>query len=274
VPVVGLCLSDAGIPPTARTVRRRQAAARPVHGRRPAAEDSGSTAGARGLRRPDGRSDQHGHTQADQGASAREDDRRPQQRQLRTPNPRAQPHVRGDVRGPGIDGVIVDVRNKQMMATIKSIEALRGEDNFCGDYLRRTAPASSSRDGGWSLIAPKARARGARPRHRRRSASDGPAERDHRRAGRPRRPQHRLVGRARAGLAAAGPPARASRRSFPTATTSGTNRVVAGAFAANGASVRCVGYQRDRRVGSHRDADHADQLAERRRRLRRDQCAG
>jgi hypothetical protein len=28
------------------------------------------------------------------------------------------------------------VRNKQMMATIKSIEALRGEDNFCGSYLK------------------------------------------------------------------------------------------------------------------------------------------
>jgi 5-methyltetrahydrofolate--homocysteine methyltransferase len=38
--------------------------------------------------------------------------------------------------GLGIDGVIVDVRNKQMMATIKSIEALRGEDNFCGAYLK------------------------------------------------------------------------------------------------------------------------------------------
>ena len=35
----------------------------------------------------------------------------------------------------GIDGLIVDVRNKQMVATIKSIEALRGEDNFCGAYL-------------------------------------------------------------------------------------------------------------------------------------------
>ncbi len=38
--------------------------------------------------------------------------------------------------GLGIDGLIVDVRNKQMMATVKSIEALRGEDNFCGNYLK------------------------------------------------------------------------------------------------------------------------------------------
>ena len=38
--------------------------------------------------------------------------------------------------GLGLDGLIVDVRNKQMMATIKSIEALRGEDNFCGAYLK------------------------------------------------------------------------------------------------------------------------------------------
>ena len=38
--------------------------------------------------------------------------------------------------GLGIDGLIVDVRNKQMMAAIKSIEALRGEDNFCGSYLK------------------------------------------------------------------------------------------------------------------------------------------
>ena len=38
--------------------------------------------------------------------------------------------------GIGIDGLIVDVRNKQMMAAIKGIEALRGEDNFCGSYLK------------------------------------------------------------------------------------------------------------------------------------------
>ncbi len=38
--------------------------------------------------------------------------------------------------GVGIDGLIVDVRNKQMMAAIKAIEALRGEDNFCGAYLK------------------------------------------------------------------------------------------------------------------------------------------
>jgi 5-methyltetrahydrofolate--homocysteine methyltransferase len=38
--------------------------------------------------------------------------------------------------GIGIDGIIVDVRNKQMMATVKSIEALRGEDMYCGNYLK------------------------------------------------------------------------------------------------------------------------------------------
>jgi len=36
----------------------------------------------------------------------------------------------------GLDGLIVDVRNKQMMAAVKAIEALRGEDNFCGLYLK------------------------------------------------------------------------------------------------------------------------------------------
>ena len=34
------------------------------------------------------------------------------------------------------DGLIVDVRNKQKMATITSIEALRCEDHFCGSYLK------------------------------------------------------------------------------------------------------------------------------------------
>ena len=38
--------------------------------------------------------------------------------------------------GLGIDAAVLDVRNKQMIATIKSIEALRGEDNFCGAYLK------------------------------------------------------------------------------------------------------------------------------------------
>jgi len=38
--------------------------------------------------------------------------------------------------GIGLDGLIVDVRSKPMMATIKSIEALRGEDNLCGAYLK------------------------------------------------------------------------------------------------------------------------------------------
>ena len=38
--------------------------------------------------------------------------------------------------GIGIDGIIVDVRNKLMMATVRSIEALRGEDAYCGGYLK------------------------------------------------------------------------------------------------------------------------------------------
>jgi 5-methyltetrahydrofolate corrinoid/iron sulfur protein methyltransferase len=38
--------------------------------------------------------------------------------------------------GLGIDGLIVDVRNRQMMAAVTSIEALRGEDNYCGAYLK------------------------------------------------------------------------------------------------------------------------------------------
>jgi cobalamin-dependent methionine synthase I len=38
--------------------------------------------------------------------------------------------------GLGIDGAVLDVRNPAMMAAIKSIEALRGEDNFCGAYLK------------------------------------------------------------------------------------------------------------------------------------------
>jgi 5-methyltetrahydrofolate--homocysteine methyltransferase len=38
--------------------------------------------------------------------------------------------------GIGIDGAVLDVRNKEMMATIKAAEALRGEDPFCGDYLK------------------------------------------------------------------------------------------------------------------------------------------
>jgi len=38
--------------------------------------------------------------------------------------------------GIGIDGVIVDVRNRQMMATVRAIEALRNEDAYCGGYLK------------------------------------------------------------------------------------------------------------------------------------------
>jgi len=38
--------------------------------------------------------------------------------------------------GVGIDGAVLDVRNKQMMAMIKAAEALRSEDQFCGRYLK------------------------------------------------------------------------------------------------------------------------------------------
>ncbi|MGZ4199544.1 MAG: dihydropteroate synthase [Thermoleophilia bacterium] len=38
--------------------------------------------------------------------------------------------------GIGLDGAVLDVRNKQMMATVKAIEALREEDSFCGKYLK------------------------------------------------------------------------------------------------------------------------------------------
>lgn len=38
--------------------------------------------------------------------------------------------------GIGLDGTIVDVRNQPMMATVRAARALRGEDNFCGSYLK------------------------------------------------------------------------------------------------------------------------------------------
>ena len=38
--------------------------------------------------------------------------------------------------GIGIDGAVLDVRNKEMMAAVKAMEALRAEDNFCGRYLK------------------------------------------------------------------------------------------------------------------------------------------
>jgi 5-methyltetrahydrofolate corrinoid/iron sulfur protein methyltransferase len=38
--------------------------------------------------------------------------------------------------GLGIDGAVLDVRNKQMMATIKAAAALRAEDPYCGSYLK------------------------------------------------------------------------------------------------------------------------------------------
>jgi 5-methyltetrahydrofolate corrinoid/iron sulfur protein methyltransferase len=38
--------------------------------------------------------------------------------------------------GIGIDGAVLDVRNKEMMAMVKAAEALRAEDQFCGRYLK------------------------------------------------------------------------------------------------------------------------------------------
>jgi 5-methyltetrahydrofolate--homocysteine methyltransferase len=38
--------------------------------------------------------------------------------------------------GIGIDGAVLDVRNKDMMAAVRAMEALRGEDNYCGSYLK------------------------------------------------------------------------------------------------------------------------------------------
>ena len=38
--------------------------------------------------------------------------------------------------GIGIDGAVLDVRNKEMMAVVRAMEALRGEDNYCGNYLK------------------------------------------------------------------------------------------------------------------------------------------
>lgn len=38
--------------------------------------------------------------------------------------------------GIGIDGAVLDVRNKQMIATVKAIEALREEDSYCGNFLK------------------------------------------------------------------------------------------------------------------------------------------
>ena len=38
--------------------------------------------------------------------------------------------------GLGIDGAVLDVRNRQMLATVKAGEALRGEDPYCGNYLK------------------------------------------------------------------------------------------------------------------------------------------
>jgi 5-methyltetrahydrofolate corrinoid/iron sulfur protein methyltransferase len=38
--------------------------------------------------------------------------------------------------GIGIDGAVLDVRNKEMMAAVHAMEALRGEDNYCGNYLK------------------------------------------------------------------------------------------------------------------------------------------
>ena len=38
--------------------------------------------------------------------------------------------------GLGIDGAVLDVRNKEMLATVKAAVALRGEDPYCGNYLK------------------------------------------------------------------------------------------------------------------------------------------
>ncbi len=38
--------------------------------------------------------------------------------------------------GIGLDGTILDVRNAQMMATVKAVRALNGVDGFCGNYLK------------------------------------------------------------------------------------------------------------------------------------------
>ena len=38
--------------------------------------------------------------------------------------------------GLGIDGAVLDVRNKEMLATIAAGVALRGEDPYCGNYLK------------------------------------------------------------------------------------------------------------------------------------------
>ena len=38
--------------------------------------------------------------------------------------------------GIGIDGAVLDVRNRQMIAMVKAAEALRAEDAFCGRYLK------------------------------------------------------------------------------------------------------------------------------------------
>ena len=38
--------------------------------------------------------------------------------------------------GLGIDGAVLDVRNTAMLATVKAGQALRGEDPYCGNYLK------------------------------------------------------------------------------------------------------------------------------------------
>jgi len=38
--------------------------------------------------------------------------------------------------GIGIDGAVLDVRNREMMAAVRAMEALRNEDSFCGNYLK------------------------------------------------------------------------------------------------------------------------------------------
>ena len=89
-PVVGLCLSDEGIPPTAEDrFAVAQADLRPVHRRRPAGRGPlDRPAGHGRLRRPDRARRHHGDAQAGQGPPALQHHRRPQQRELRPAEPR------------------------------------------------------------------------------------------------------------------------------------------------------------------------------------------
>ena len=119
--------------------------------------------------------------------------------------------------GLGIDGLIVDVRNQQMMAAIKAIEASAARTTSAAATSRRTAPASWSKP--WYSRPGRERvdlgiAVGELPAGPLNAITDVPGV---------------LVGHCTvrgAGpicRAAAGPPARASPPSSRTATTSGTS---------------------------------------------------